>query len=254
MEHSDLSRQEQRALAWRYERNDVELEASNAELDAFAHTVAHDLKTPLTILIGFSDLLGQRVPRWSPEQVSEATDRISRAGRKMTDIIHELLLLASVRKIEEITMALLDMAAIVAEVQARLAGMFAEYEGTLTLPETWPVAIGYAPWIEEVWANYISNALKYGGTPPQVVLGAERVQIEGAAQVRFWVKDNGPGLTEAEQAQLFTQFTRLHTARTAGHGLGLSIVQRIVAKLGGAVGVASAPGAGSRFYFTLPAA
>jgi two-component system sensor histidine kinase/response regulator len=71
--------------------------------------------------------------------------------------------------------------------------------------------------------------------------------------VRFWVKDNGPGLTEGQQAQLFTQFTRLHKVRATGYGLGLSIVQRIVAKLGGEVGVESAPGQGSCFYFTLPA-
>ena len=70
--------------------------------------------------------------------------------------------------------------------------------------------------------------------------------------VRFWVRDNGPGLTPEAQVSLFTPFTRLHQVRTEGHGLGLSIVQRIVEKLGGEVGIESQVGEGSLFYFTLP--
>jgi signal transduction histidine kinase len=69
------------------------------------------------------------------------------------------------------------------------------------------------------------------------------------------VRDNGPGLSPAEQARLFTPFERLHQAEVKGHGLGLSIVQRIVQRLGGKAGVESAgiPGEGSTFFFTLPA-
>jgi len=71
--------------------------------------------------------------------------------------------------------------------------------------------------------------------------------------VRFWVRDNGPGLTPEAQARLFTPFTRLDQVRAEGHGLGLSIVQRIVKKLGGHVGVESEVGRGSVFTFTLMA-
>jgi signal transduction histidine kinase len=121
--------------------------------------------------------------------------------------------------------------------------------------------------VEEVWANYISNAIKYGGRPPRVELGADQLPpspsvstnpdapSDGAGQVRFWVRDNGDGLTEEEQAQLFVKFSRLDLRQRAeGHGLGLSIVQRIVKKLDGTVGVESRVGAGSTFYFTLPMA
>ncbi len=72
--------------------------------------------------------------------------------------------------------------------------------------------------------------------------------------MRFWVADTGPGLTAEAQGQLFVEFTRLEQARAEGHGLGLSIVRRIVSKLGGEVGVESTVGEGSRFWFTLPAA
>jgi signal transduction histidine kinase len=77
------------------------------------------------------------------------------------------------------------------------------------------------------------------------------VQPDG--MVRFWVQDNGPGLTAEEQAALFQPFTRLDKVRARGHGLGLSIVRRIVEKLGGQVGVDCPAGGGCAFRFTLPA-
>jgi signal transduction histidine kinase len=111
--------------------------------------------------------------------------------------------------------------------------------------------MGYAQWVEEVWANYISNAIKYGGTPPRIELGAEQ-QPDGS--VRYWVHDNGVGLSQEAITQLFTAFTRLDKVRATGHGLGLSIVKRIVEKLNGTVDIQSegAPGQGSIFSFTLP--
>ena len=72
--------------------------------------------------------------------------------------------------------------------------------------------------------------------------------------IRFWIRDNGAGLSEEEKKKLFTQFTRLHLNQAQGHGLGLSIVQRIVKRLDGDVGVESDLGQGSTFYFTLPLA
>jgi signal transduction histidine kinase len=105
-----------------------------------------------------------------------------------------------------------------------------------------------------VWFNYISNALKYGGERPRVELGVEVKDAADAASnmACFWVRDDGPGIAPEDQARLFTPFERLGQARTEGHGLGLSIVQRIVKRLDGEVGVDSRPGGGSTFYFTLP--
>jgi len=167
----------------------------------------------------------------------------------MADIINALLLLASARS-QEVQMKAFDMTEVVTGVQQRLAHMIEEYQGEIITPTTWPTAQGYAPWIEEVWTNYITNGLKYGGKPPRLELGATANEENG--YIRFWVRDNGPGLTEEEQSHLFVPFTRISQVRIEGHGLGLSIVQRIVEKCRGQVGVESQEGYGSTFYFTLP--
>jgi signal transduction histidine kinase len=227
-----------------------ELEARNEDLDAFAHSVAHDLKSPLTKVIGFVEVLEEDYATIPEEEARLCLNKIMQSGHKMSNIIDELLLLASLRKMEEAELELLDMAEIVAAAQRRLAHLIRKHQAEISMsPEgAWPVAQGYGPWVEEVWVNYLSNAIRYGGRPPRVELGA-MVQTDGT--IRFWVRDNGPGLTSEEQARLFTPFERLDQARTKGHGLGLSIVRRIVAKLGGQVGVESQVGRGSVFYFTL---
>jgi signal transduction histidine kinase len=227
----------------------LELEERNAELDAFAHTVAHDLKNPLTSLLGFTALLEGRFTKMSREMVLNNLQFIGQSGRKIESIINELLLLSSVRTKEEIETKPLDMAHLVAEAQERLAFMIEEYQPEIIVPDHWPVAQGYGPWIEEVWTNYLSNAIKYGGRPLRIELGATPQQ-DGF--VRFWVRDNGSGLSAEQQVCLFEPFERLGQVQTAGHGLGLSIVLRIVEKLGGQVGAESEVGQGSVFFFTLP--
>lgn len=228
----------------------AELQTHNAELDAFAHTVAHDLKNPLGSLLGFNQLLQTGYERLNPAVARGILDDVAQIGAKMDTIIDGLLLLASTRGQAVPPADVLSMETIVAELDVRFYQALSEAGATIAKPESWPPALGYAPWVEEVWANYLSNALKYGGSPPEITLGATPAEN---GFVRFWMRDNGPGLSAEQQARLFTPFTRLHTRRGEGHGLGLSIVQQIVSKLGGSAGVESAPGAGSTFYFTLPA-
>ena len=227
-----------------------DLQIQNAELDAFSYTVAHDLKSPLNPIIGFADLLVEDHHTLPADQLEEYLTIIARNSRKMANVVDELLLLAHVRQ-AEVEVEPICMATVLAESQQRLNYMIEEYQAEIILPDIWPMVASYAPWIEEVWVNFLSNGLKYGGRPPRLELGATR-QADG--MVKFWVQDNGPGLTPDAQAQLFTPFTQLKQIRVAGHGLGLSIVRRIVGKLGGLVGVESegVPGRGSRFYFTLP--
>jgi PAS domain S-box-containing protein len=232
-------------------RGEEERERLIEELDAYAHTVAHDLKNPLAVIVGYIDVIKDCYDRLSDEELREHLAAVTRASHKMTNIIDELLILASVRQVDEVQAGPLDMAAIVGEAQKRLANSIVESRAEIVAPAGWPAAVGHGPWVEEIWTNYLSNAIKYGGQPPRVMLGAG-AQENGA--VRFWVRDNGPGLKPEEQKRLFIPFTRLNQARVEGQGLGLSIVRRIADKLGGQVGVESAPGQGSTFWFTLPTA
>lgn len=221
------------------------------DLESFDHTVAHDLKNPLSTLMGFAVLMEEAWEELSPEEVAQYLGFIASNSRRAINIVESLLVFASVRKQEEISFEALDMAAIVAEVQERFAFTIADTGAQLHLPERWETAVGYAPWVTEVWANYVSNAIKYGGTPPQIELGSEAL---AGGMVRFWVRDNGNGIPADELPRLFSAYRRLGEMRIQGHGLGLSIAKRIVERLGGEVGVESQEGQGSSFSFTLPAA
>ena len=232
----------------------VELQARNEDLDAFAHTVAHDLKNPVHLITGYAEVLAEYFATMSDDERQRALNVIVRSGQKMGKIIDELLLLAELHK-SEVETKPLDMASIVAESVGRLTDDITGTQAEIVWPDAseWPVALGYGPWVEEVWVNYLSNALKYGGAPliaPRIELGAA-LQPDG--MVRYWVRDHGPGITPETQSRLFAPFTHINQVRPIGHGLGLSIVRRIVEKLGGQVGLQSQVGEGSTFYFTLPA-
>lgn len=228
-----------------------ELEARNSELDTFAHMVAHDLKNPLNAVLGYSEMLRDILKDKLEPAEQDMLHEIIRSGERMTAIIEELLVLSSLHHVKQVGQSELDMALIVAEVQGRLRYMIETSNATIIVPKEWPRALGYGAWVEEVWANYISNALKYGGKPPVIELGATDL---GNGWIRFWVRDNGPGIAPEEQDRLFVPFTRMDQIRARGHGLGLSIVRQIVERMGGEVGVESQPGQGATFYFTLRAA
>jgi len=226
------------------------LKERNEDLDAFAHTVAHDLKNPMGIIVGFTELLLTSHASLTEDHLQSVLQAMANSAQKANSIIDSLLLLASVHR-QDVAVGPVVMSEVVAEALYRLANAAAGAQVEVREPETWPLVLAYAPWVEEVWVNYLSNALKYGGRPSQVVVSCRRLPD---GQVRFAVADNGPGLTAVQQSQLFTQFERLGKQNVQGHGLGLSIVSRIVEKLGGCVGVESELGQGSVFYFTLPSA
>lgn len=227
-----------------------ELAEQNRELDAYAHTVAHDLKHPLTSLAGAARLLESAADRLPEGQRTALLQTIQRSAGTMQAIIDALLLLARARRSEPIALHPIDLRATALGAVDRLAGFAAERAATIAVQDAWPSAFGHPQWVEEVWSNYLSNAVKYGGPRPEVALGAD---IEANGMVHCWVRDRGPGIPESLRDTLFTQFVRLDTRLAEGHGLGLSIVKRIVERQGGAVGHRPRVGGGSEFWFSLPA-
>ncbi|MEJ2216314.1 MAG: MASE3 domain-containing protein [Gemmatimonadota bacterium] len=240
--NEDLRRTHQRL-----EQDSIILQKRNQELDAYAHTVAHDLKTPLSVLVGTTEVVDS-VASLTPHMRDSLMARIRSTALEMNGIVDNLLLLAEVRQADAPT-GPVAMGDVVHDARNRLQDMIRERHAQIVMPDAWPPAIGYAPWLEEVWVNYLSNALKYGGRPPLVELGASVLPDHMA---RFWVRDNGKGVPPATRDRMFVPFNELSRSRRTGHGLGLSIVLHIVEKLGGEVGVEHDAGDGSLFYFTLP--
>ena len=226
----------------------MELQRRNAELDEFAHTVAHQVQGLLGQIVGYSSFIQMNWADNMDDQAQLALKRVLQSSHKMNNVLSEILLLASVDRSDVETIPL-DMGRIVSEAKKRLSFTIDEYKADIQHGNDWPLSLGYTSWIEEVWVNYISNGLKYGGKPPVLTLGAD---LERDGMIRYWVQDNGQGISKSDQKKLFKPHTRLRQTRARGEGLGLSIVRRIVEKCGGEVGVDSEPGQGSTFWFCLP--
>ena len=240
----DLKRSN-RKLLYEIEKREKLIE----DLDAFAHTVAHDLRSSLSSIFSASEIMEEIIKLNDQNLLCELTNLINHSANKSIQITHELLLLATTDK-TDVERKPLDMDTIFSESKKQLSDLIEESNVSFIGHTPWPQAVGYAPWIEEVWSNYISNAIKYGGTPPQIEVGAEVLK---SGNIKFWIKDNGKGLTKEEQSKLFKNFVRLHPNKADGYGLGLSIVKKIIEKLDGSVGVESeGTGDGSTFYFILP--
>jgi two-component system sensor histidine kinase/response regulator len=229
----------------------LEKKALLDELDAFAHTVAHDLKNPIAVLMGRAGLLRMIWDTGDDATLLKQVTELEMGAVRLSNIVDELLVLAGVGR-QTVEPKPVEMEVVVKEALARVDNLVQKSKARVELPAAWPSALGHAPWIIEVWMNYLSNAVKYGGTPPDIRVGADLVPERKG--IRFWVQDNGAGLTPEQQAQLFRTFSRIANTRAQGHGLGLSIVRRIIEKLGGIAGVDSQPGSGSRFWFELPVA
>ncbi len=229
----------------------LEKRALIEELDAFAHTVAHDLRSPIAMAMGRIDLAEIRLQSKELGCVHESLEDARDALRRLNAIVDEMLLLASVRK-ATVQMVPLDMAQIVGEALHRADAHLRDSLAQVQQPESWPRVTGYGPWIVHVWFNLLTNAAKYGGAPPRIELSA--TPYPERRVVRFVVRDHGPGVDPQKAAGTLTPFSKIPQNRGKGHGLGLSIVQQIITKLDGACGVKSTPGEGAAFWFELPAA
>ncbi len=230
-----------------------QLQEHNEDLDAFSHTVAHDLKNPLGNIMGFAKIIIDNYNTISKEEINEYLTIIIKDGKNIQQIINSLLLFANIRK-DEIKPKKLNIQEIVSECINRLSSLIEKSNAKIKLPEIWLTSYGYLPWVEEVWINYLTNAIKYGGSPPLIELGCDMVESKDFPykMVRYWISDNGSGISDENQKKIFKKFERLDQVKTEGHGLGLSIVRRIIEKLNGKVWVESEHGKGSCFYLTLP--
>ena len=231
-------------------QRNLELEATNQELKAYSHTIAHDLKSPLNSIILRSEIVYDNFAEQMPPKGQAVVKGIRDSALKMTEMIDQLLWLAKLRNVTS-TFVPINMNLVASSAARRFSHMTETIK--VEIQAEMPGAFGHTQWVEEVFANLISNAIKYMGSENP----APCIRIRGSVQDgigRYEVQDSGIGIEPADQAHLFEMFTRLNIVQAEGLGLGLSIVHRIVTKLNGKVSVDSTPGVGSTFIFTLPLA
>lgn len=230
-----------------------DLETKNRELDSYTYTIAHDLTNPLSLVSGFIGLVRLKEKENICEESADMLRVVEEQAMKMSDMVSQLLWMAQLRDASEVTTQL-EIEPIAKEALTRFIDRIEKYNVKVTIEPGMPMAIGQAIWIEEVFANLISNAIKYMGahnTDPAITI---RGYLQRNVAV-YEVQDNGIGIALEDQHRLFDMFTRVQNKQTRGIqglGLGLSIVHRIVTKLGGEVGVRSTPHVGTTFWFTLP--
>jgi signal transduction histidine kinase len=229
------------------ERANLELAASNEQLESFSYSVSHDLRAPLRTVDGYAALL-QRELGELPESARQRLQTVREAAQHMGRLIDALLSFSRLSRLA-VTRVRVDVAALARECVAEQRGaspaevVLGELPGVDADPQL----------LRQVLANLIGNAFKYSAraSAPRVEIGA----LEEDGETRYYVRDNGVGFDMQHAGKLFGVFQRLHGVEEfEGTGVGLAIVQRIVERHGGRVWAQAAPGAGATFFFTLGAA
>ena len=224
------------------------LEASNQELDAFCYSIAHDLRTPLRAVDGFSRTVLQKYGTALPHDGQHYLDRIRAGAQQMGDLIDSLLEFSRIgRATLKRKMVRTDVL-----VQDCLAALKDENGGRKIEVDVrvLPDCNGDPVLLRQVWMNLLGNAFKYTGNREvaRIEVGAE---ADNDATV-YYVRDNGTGFDMAYVDKLFGVFQRLHgPGEFPGVGIGLALVKRITALHGGRVWAAAKPDQGATFFFTL---
>lgn len=227
-------------------RSMKELEDKNQRLERFSRSLAHDLRSPLTSVIGHASLL--KLEKGLSESATQSIDCIRCAGENLNETVDSLLLMA-IADHGEMEMVPLDVQKVAETCRSDIHDMIREYEGTITLESEGSACLGYGPWMRRVLTNLFTNGLKYGGTHPQIVFSA-KPGAEG--MVRYVVKDNGDGLSDEQIGKLFNEFTRFSPETAPGIGLGLALVKSLIHQMGGRIHVESSKETGTAFMIDMP--
>lgn len=226
----------------------TELTATNKQLEEFVYSIAHDLRAPLRSMQVFSGMLLDDTAK-PPAEARRYAERINKSAEFMDALLRDLLAFSKVSQ-QRVELEPVPLAEVVAAAISTLSQDIQLTNAQVEAVGPWPTVQGHRPTLTQVLLNLIANALKFvePGEHARVTVFAE----ERGETVRVCVQDAGIGIAPEHQEQVFRLFTRLHGAKFAGTGVGLSIVQKGIERLGGKVGVQSDAGRGSCFWFELP--
>ena len=228
----------------------ADLEVQNAELEQFAYTVSHDLRSPLVTIRGFLGYLRHDAESRDMTRFEKDMERVANAVDKMQALLNDLLELSRIGRIinqpENI-----PFEHIVAETIELLNGPLEKNNVKIIIQENFPHIHGDHARLVEVLQNLISNAAKFMGDQPHptIEIGTDGLDPEG--KVKIFVRDNGIGIEPQYHERIFGLFNRLDPS-IDGTGIGLALVKRIIEIHGGRIWIISNPGKGATFYFTLP--
>jgi signal transduction histidine kinase len=225
------------------------LNESNLQLEAFCYTLAHDLRAPLRAIQGFADLLIKDHGSELNADARTDTERIRNSAERMGRLILDLLAYTDLSR-SDFQKQVVNLDAICEKVLRMFADEIARTDAEVSVDLPAKCILGDRVGVERVLVNLIANALKFSdpGRLPRIQILSERKP----PNVRISVVDNGIGLDPKYRERIFGVFERLSPGgNLVGTGIGLAIVKRSVEKMGGAVGVESAPGTGSTFWFEL---
>ncbi|HAN04419.1 MAG: hypothetical protein A2X29_07135 [Elusimicrobia bacterium GWA2_64_40] len=229
-----------------------EVETVNSELDAFAHTVSHDLKEPLRGIEMFSGILMSDYAAKIDPQAADYLGRVAKASSRMRRLIDDLLSYARVARVrnpyEDASTGQLAQEAL-----AGLSTAVDERKAAVRIAGDMPTIFCDPVKMRQLFQNLISNALKYNDKPvPEIDISAERF---GEYYWKFTFRDNGIGIPSQYYDEIFKMFKRLHSRQEygGGTGAGLAIVKKIVEEHNGKIWVESEEGKGSAFYALIPA-
>lgn len=225
------------------------LQAMNEELESFSYSVSHDLRAPLRAIDGFSNIMNEEYGNRLDDEGRRLLKVIRENSQKMDRLISDLLTLSRVTR-SELSLMTIDMSEMAVSVFNETADSDEIKTVTLVI-DALPKANADPNLLKQVWSNLISNSLKY--SRPKKDRRIEITGLEEEESVTYYVKDNGVGFNPEYSAKLFDTFQRLHgTKEFEGTGIGLSIVQRIILRHGGAVGGHGTEGEGATFWFSIP--
>jgi PAS domain S-box-containing protein len=228
-----------------------ELRRKNEELEHCVQALAHDLRSPLVALLGFSRLLRQDYATTLDETGHHFVDRIEQAGQIMEDLIHDLLELSRIAQPGE-RRSLVDPRLVLLQVRAELNPRLSEANLHLDLPETPPAVFCDRTRLYQVFSNLIGNAIDHMGPceSPRIEVHI----VDEPAATRITVRDNGRGIDPEQHRRIFDVFQSLGPRADGrrGTGIGLAIVRKIAETHGGRVTVESQPGQGAAFHVLLP--
>ncbi len=228
-----------------------ELERKNTELQHCVHSLAHDLRSPLVALLGFSRLLRQDYGIQLDETGQHFIDRIEQAGRTMEEMIHDLLEFSRIGQGGE-RRTMVDPRIIVLQIEAEMKERLDAIDLRLELPDHPPLIYCDRTRLYQVFSNLIGNAIDHMGSCEHPVISVNVWDDADGHQIS--VSDHGRGIDESDHERIFEVFQSLRprAGGRRGSGLGLAIVKKVAETHGGSVWVESARGRGATFRLTLP--